>query len=34
MNSTVYMYIDDTKLYREINTIQDNEKLQDDLDEW
>ena len=33
INSTVYMYADDTKLYREIKTIEDNEKLQDDLDE-
>ena len=33
IDSTVYMYADDTKLYREIKCIDDNKKLQEDLNE-
>ena len=32
INSDVYMYADDTKLYREIKTIEDQRILQKDLD--
>ena len=32
INSDVYMYADDTKLYREIKTIEDQRILQNDLD--